>query len=146
VEIDGRAGAMNRGRKGDVGGRASGKGEGAKRDAEWVFAGVEEGNELMGVHERADVEREITPEELNEERNGGFWDGEAESSGEAIEGRVSEIKGRLVNREPEESKEGELGRGKTEFGEVEPWCVSSLEHEEVKSLADDRAPGTQVFG
>jgi hypothetical protein len=44
VKIDGRAGAMNGGRKGDVSGRASGEGERAKGDAEWVFVGVEEGD------------------------------------------------------------------------------------------------------
>jgi hypothetical protein len=74
----------------------------------------------MGVYERADVEREITPQELDEERDGGFWDREAEPSGEAIEGGVSEIKRRLVDREPEKSEEGELGRGEVEFREVEP--------------------------
>jgi hypothetical protein len=120
VEIDGRAGAMDRGGKGDAGGRPSGKGEGAKWDAKWVLASVEEGNELMGEDERADVEREIAPEELNEERKGGLGDGKGESPSETVEGRVSEIEGRLVNREPEEGKEGELGRGENKFGEVEP--------------------------
>jgi hypothetical protein len=120
VKIDWRAGAMDGSGKGDVSGRASGEGKRAKGDAEWVFVGVEEGDELMGVHEGADVEREITPQELDEERNGGLWDREAEPSRKAIEGGMSEIKRRLVDREPEKREEGELGEREVEFREVEP--------------------------
>jgi hypothetical protein len=111
-----------------------------------VLAGVEERDELVGEDERANVEREVAPEELDEERQGWLGDGETESPSESIEGGVSEIKGGLIHREPEECKKGQLSRGENKFGEVEPRGVPSLEHEEVKSLANDRAPRTQVFG
>jgi hypothetical protein len=126
VEIDGRGGAMDRGGKGNVGGGTSRESKWAEWDAKWVFAGIEERNELVRVNEWADVKREVAPEELKEKREGGLGDREAESPSETVEGGVSKIEGRLVNREPEESEERELSRGENVFGEVQPRGVTSL--------------------